>query len=177
MLLLPTAGMTGCGESTTLDLSEKFTVAMAGVYEAPEDVSGNAEPRSMSFTLQGVTLSSAEGEDVELFEDEPTAFNIINRPQIIAEADVADYVGTSFSSVTVTFAAAVTAVGKTSDELSATLTTTALVHTATIEIAKAKSNRLNIGVQWKNIINYDDSGDEVVETLGQPAFTFELKSE
>lgn len=177
LLLFVCTLLNGCGESASLDLSEKFTVAMLGVFEAPADAEGNAEPRSLSFTLQSVALTSAEGASVALYEDEPKEFSIINRSQIIAEADIAEYVGQAFTAVTVTFSAAVTAVARTSSDLPITLPSPALVHTAPIAVSKAKSHRLNIGVLWKNIVTYDDSGETPVETVSAPGFSFELRND
>lgn len=165
--------LVSCNQSTSIDLTEKLTVAMLGVFEAPQDADGNAEPRAMAFTLQSVKLNSADGTEIELFEDDPTEYSIINRSQIIAEAEIADYVDQSFSGITVTFAPEVTVAGKIEPELPVTLVNSELLYEDLIEIEKAKSFRLNINVQWKNIVTHDEEAE--TETAVPPAFSLEIK--
>lgn len=162
-----------CSQSTSLDLKERLTVAMLGIFEAPQDADGNGEPRSMAFTLQSVTLKSTEGSDVELFEDDPTEFSVINRSQIITEAEIGDYVDQTFSGISVSFAPEVTVVGKIESDIPVTLVNSELFYEDLIEVKKAKSFRLNIKVQWKNTITRDE--DAETETAVPPSFSLEIK--
>src|SRR5690606_8331517 len=62
--------VSGCGtDPTKVDFSEKLTIAMNAVFQAPADATGNAEPKNLIITLNGLTVTSLEGETVDLFED------------------------------------------------------------------------------------------------------------
>ncbi len=166
-------GLTGCAETFSLSLKEKLLVAMFGAFEAPEGSEGNAEPRSMSFTLEKVTLIADDGTETEMYEDEPAAFSIVNRSQIIAEADLAEQVGESYSSIRVTLSPEATVVGKIEDSMVVTLGQSELLYTEVFSIEKAKELRLNIKTQWKNIVTYDEAAG--TETATAPTFSLEIK--
>src|SRR5687768_8101081 len=91
-------GLAACG-TTELDLGATLVVAMYGAFEAPADAAGTAEPKFANFTLLDVTMTKADGEVVDLYDDDPYEARIINRSQIIAELDVTDYEEESFSQV------------------------------------------------------------------------------
>ena len=146
---------------------------MIGAFEAPEGAEGNAEPRSMTFTLEKVTLIAEDGTEIEMYEADPAEFAIINRSQIIAEADVADYVGDSFSGIRVTLSPEATVVGKIDDDMVVTLTQNELLYSEAITIEKAKELRLNIKTKWKNTITSDEAAN--TETAIPPAFDLEIK--
>jgi len=172
LLLLVPVLLSACGQ-TSLDLTETLAVGMLGVFEAPQDAEGNGEPRSMSFTLQGVKITDADGVDTSLFEGEPVEFSIINRSQIIAEADVSEHVGETFSSITVTFAPSVGVKGKIDENLEVTIANPELQYVDSIAFETAKKARLNIKVQWKNIITRDEEAK--TESVTPPAFSLEFK--
>jgi hypothetical protein len=165
--------LSGCGDTFSLSLEEKLLVSMLGVFEAPEGAEGNGEPRAMSFTLETVTLIAEDATEIELFEDDPTKFDIINRSQIIAEADMADYVGDSFPGIRIGFAADATVVGKIEDNLVVTLSQADLLHSEVFTVEKAKELRLNIKTLWKNIITIDEAAG--TESAVAPSFTLEIK--
>ncbi len=165
--------LTGCGDTFSLSLKEKLLVAMVGAFEAPEGAEGNAEPRSMRFILEKVTLISEDSTETELYEDDPAEFNIISRSQIIAEADVSEHVGVSFSGIRVTFSPDATVVGKIDENMVVTLTQTDLQYGQPFTIEKAKELRLNIKTQWKNIVTVDEAAK--TETAIAPSFALEIK--
>jgi hypothetical protein len=165
--------LTGCSDTFSLSLKEKLLVSMVGIFEAPEGAEGNSEPRSMSFTLEKVTLIAEDGSETEMYEDDPAEFAIINRSQIIAEADAADYVGDSFSGIRVTFSPDVTVVGKVDDSMVVTLTQSDLLYSEAFTFEKAKELRFNIKTQWKNTITFDEAAN--TETAVPPSFDLEIK--
>jgi hypothetical protein len=165
--------LTGCGDSLSISLKEKLLVAMIGVFEAPEGAEGNAEPRSMSFTLEKVTLIAEDGTETETYEGDPAEFAIINRSQIIAEADAADYVGDSFAGIRVTFSPEATVVGKVDDSMNVALTQSELLYAEAFTFEKAKELRVNIKTQWKNTITFDETAN--TETAISPSFELEIK--
>jgi hypothetical protein len=179
LALLGGALTTGCGStSTTLELGEMLTVAMIGVFEAPPDAEGNAEPKFVKFDLEGLKLAAADGTEVELFEEEePLEARIINRSQIIYEASLADYVDTEFTSLTVTFGQDIVAGGKYEDEITAELPVAAAEYVDAITVEKAKGLRLTVQVQWKNILTRDEEADPPTETMTAPTLTLDLKQE
>jgi len=164
--------LSGCGDTFSLSLKEKLLISMIGVFEAPDGAEGNGEPRSMSFTLENVTLMAEDGAEIDLYEGEPAAFAIINRSQIIAEADVTDHVGESFSGIRVSFAPDAVVTGKVTDKIAVTLPQPELMYSQAVTIEKAKELRLNIKTQWKNIVTRDDSTK--TESAVPPSFVLEI---
>jgi hypothetical protein len=168
--LLVAAGLSGCG-ATTVASDVNFVVAMLGVFEAPEDAAGDSEPTHQTYSLEDVTLTSATGEVVDLYTDDPKDVRILSRSQIIHEEDIGDYEEESFASASVTFAATVTGMGGSGDELTLTLPATTLTYATAFTIPKAKSQRLTIKVQWKNTIGTDEDG---AESMTAPTFSLDL---
>ena len=166
----------GCAQSTKLDLTEKLTVAMQGVFEAPVDATGNADPKFEKFTLSAVTAVDSDGTSVNLYEDDPKEFRIISRPQIIFEADISDYVDKSFNTVALTFDPTTTVGGKIESDLAVALTDASPMLTDTFTVEKAKGLRLDVKVQWKNTVTRDEDADPASETASSPTFTLEMTS-
>jgi hypothetical protein len=165
----------GCGQ-TEIDLEEKLVVAMYGVFVAPADAAGNAEPKYQSYTLTGVGFTAADGTVVDLFEDaEPVQLRIIDRSQIIFETVIHDHVDTAFASASVTFEPTV-GVGGAGDELTTTLPSPTLTLTEAFTVEKAKSRRLELKVQWKNTITRD-ADDPSLETVTPPTFAVAWRPE
>ncbi len=166
--------LVGCGSMTKIDLTEKLTIAMQGTFEAPPAADGNAEPKFVKFTLDDVTMTQTDGTVVDLYDADPLDLRIINRPQIIHEAKIKDYVGSDFSQITVTFAADAEAGGKYETSMPLTLATSEADFVEAFSVEKAKSLRLDISVQWKNTVTRND--DDKSETVTSPAFLLELVS-
>ena len=165
---------TGCGQSTKLELTEKLTVAMQGTFEAPVDAVGNAEPKFVKFTLTGVSMTGLDGTVTDIYKSDPLAVRIISRPQIIHEVEVKDYVGETFTQLTVTFDSAIEAGGKYEESMPLTLTTPNADYLGSIAVEKAKAMRLDISVQWKDTVTRDD--DAKTETMTSPALLMDLTS-
>ena len=168
----------GCGGVTpSVDLGESLTVAMTGVFEAPADATGNAEPKSMAMTLTGVALTAVDGSTVDLFaaeEAEPTEYRIISRGQIVFEADISDYVDVEFAALTVTFDPTVQGQGKYEDEMTTTLTSTTAAYAEPFTVENAKAVELGISVQWKNIVTRDEDADPPTEVMSSPGLVADL---
>jgi hypothetical protein len=164
--------LSACG-STALDLSEKLTVVMYGVYEAPVDATGNVEPRQQHYTLTDVSLINTDGSATSIFvESEPKDLVIINRAQIIEEAPLADYAETSFAGFRVSFASAISGSGKYEAEMPATLSSATADLLEPVTVTKAKVYRLNVKVQWKNTVTRDE--DAKTEEMSAPTFALGL---
>lgn len=165
--------LTACG-ATKIDLKESLTIAMFGAFEAPADATGNAEPRSQTYTLQDVALVAADGTVVDLYDEDAKEVRIINRAQIIHAADLSDYKENSYASIRVQFAAGVVGAGNLEDELTLTLADPVIVYAQTFTVEKAIAQRLEIQVNWKNTITRDDDADPVTEVMAAPAFATQL---
>lgn len=177
-LLLGLAQVTSaCGQATDLDLTELLSVAMQGTFEAPPAAAGNAEPKALTFNIVGVTMTRDDGTVDDLFaaETEPKEVRIINRPQIVFEPEVADYVDVTYTKMTLTFDPTATAKGKYEDEMAVTLAQPVAEFEDTFTVEKAKSMRLDVSIQWKNTVTRDD--DEETETMTSPTFLLDLTSE
>ena len=166
-------GLTACG-STKLELDESLTVAMLGVFEAPTDATGNADPRSQTYTLQDVSLVGLDGSLVDLFPDEPKEIRIVNRSQIIHEADLSDYAEAVYAGIRVEFAAAVVGAGKIEPEMAVTLADPIVLYAQQFTVEKAIAQRLEIHVQWKNTVTRDEAADPVTEVMAVPTFATQL---
>lgn len=176
-LLALAAGISACGDATKLDLTEVLSVAMQGTFEAPPAADGNSEPRALTFTILGLTMTRDDGTVDDLFADEtePKEVRIINRPQIVYEPEVHDYVDVTYTKLTLTLDASATAKGKYEDEIAVTLAQPVAEFVDTFTVEKAKSMRLDLSVQWKNTVSRDD--DEKTETMTSPTFVLDLTSE
>lgn len=169
--------LTGCG-STDLALTEKLTVVMYGVFETPADATGNVEPRSQTYTLNDVSLISADGTLTSVFaETAPKAVKIINRSQIIEEASLTDYVDLTYSGVRLTFDAAIVGAGKIEAEMATTLPASTIDYVAALTITSAKDLRLVVKVQWKNTVTRDEVADPPTEVMSAPTFAVGIGDE
>ena len=172
------AGLTACSSATTsLTTAAKLTVVMYGVFEAPVDATGGAEPRFQTYTLNSVDLVDGDGVVTALFSDPPKSLRIVNRSQIIAELPLTDYVGKSFSSVRVGFDPDVVGGGKIEAAMPATLGNPVLELVEPITVAAAKDVRLKIKVQWKNTVSRDEDADPKTEVMSAPGFSMAFGDE
>lgn len=169
--------LSACGGATSssLALNETLTVAMIGVFEAPADAVGSAEPKSVTFTVEGVTMTATDGTAIELFEGEPVDYKVVSRSQIIFEADLSEYVKHDFSSISVTFAPTIIGKGKYEDEMPATLTISSAVYADAFTVEKGKALSLDIAVQWKSTVSRDDEAK--TEAFSSPAFVADLRAD
>lgn len=177
VLLALAGGVSACGQSTTLDLTEKLSVAMQGTFEAPPSAAGNAEPKAVTFQITGLTMTRADGTIDDIFQDEtePKEVRIINRPQIVYEPKVHDFVDVAYTKLTLSLAATAEAKGKYEDAMSVTLAQPTADFVDTFTVAKAKSMRLDVSVQWKNTVTRDD--DAKSEVMSSPTFLLDLTSD
>jgi hypothetical protein len=169
--------LSACGQTTTLDLTEILSVAMQGTFEAPPAAAGNAEPKAVTFSIEGLTLTRDDGTVDDLFEGEtePKEVRIINRPQIVYEPEVHDFVDVAYTKLTLTLSATATAKGKYEDEMPVTLAQPVAEFVDTFTVEKAKGMRLDVSVQWKNTVARDD--DAETETMSSPTFVLDMTSE
>lgn len=163
----------GCG-NTSLEFDQQLDVVMYGAFIAPADATGNAEPRSITFELSSVSLVNADDTltTFDLSALTTTSFRISSYSQKILSQDLADYDGQTFSGIEITFAPAITAVGKYEAALASTLATPTIRHTEEFTVETAKSKRLEVKVEWKNTITRDEEVDPPTETISAPTFSF-----
>lgn len=127
--------------------------------------------------MEAITLTGTDGSVLDIFQKTtPLEVRILERSQIIHEAKMADYAKKTFASISVRFSSAIEGVGKTGSVLKATLPTPTASLSQTITIEAAKTQRLNIRVQWKNTIRRDETLDPPVEIMNPPTFSLELTS-
>jgi hypothetical protein len=172
ILSLAALGLGGC--STELDIKESLTVAMLGVFDAPADATGNADPRAQTYTLEDVGLVAADGTVTDIYDADPLEVRIVNRPQIIHEAELGDYKDLTYAGIRVQFSAAVVGIGKIEDELPITLADPVIVYAQAFTVEKGIAQRLEVRVQWKNTITRDEAADPPTETMVAPTFATEL---
>jgi hypothetical protein len=184
----------GCGTAEeSINSTEKLSLVMRGDFTVPFDqvtyptaianqsriaapATGNNDPKNETFTLSGLSLLDAEGTTIDLFEGSTaTEYIIVNRNQIIFEADLSDHKDTVISSATVSFSAAVTASSPAKEDLSITLPQTDYVHTETWTVTSAIDKRLMLYVQWKNTVTVDE--DSGAESIIAPSIRTELIDE
>ena len=167
--------LAGCGGDQSLEFSETLVVGIIGVFTAPDDATGNAEPRNVTLTLEDVQIVASDSGTVDLYTDEAEEFKVASRSQIIFEADLADYVDQEITSLQVTFASAATASGKYEEELAITFDDVTVEHTEAFTVSAAQTNRINIQLEWLNIITRDEDADPPTETISAPSFATELE--
>lgn len=169
--------LTGCGSDTEVDFSESLTIVMLGTFEETAGASGNAEPRYVDVTFTDATVAKGDGSIVDLFDLEPVAYRILDRPQKLLEVDMSDYVDTTLSAITLSFGATVKAMGKSKTELSGTFAATTVMTEEGLLVEKAVKKRLEIHVRWKNAITRDDTTDPPTETLGSLGLSTKIKAD
>lgn len=167
----------GCSLDTNVDFSEKLTMSMVGSYESAEGASGNSEPRFVKVTLNSASLTKSDGTNVELYSGEPKEFRIINRPQILLEADMSSYVGETVSAITLSFAPDIIGAGRIEDAMQSSLLNSTVSYQQAYKVEKAIQKRLDVSLQWKNVITLDESVSPHSETLGMPSLIVELNNE
>lgn len=153
-----------CGASTSslTGGEQNFVVEMYGVFQAPVGSEGTYEPKWQNYLLTEVYLTKAEdGSTVDLMTDDPATLRIIDREQIIFSADVSEYDGVTFSSLTVVFDPSVVVAGKVSDENIIVLDTGDVTLTQDFAVETARSVTVLLKVKWKNTISEDAAGGEV----------------
>lgn len=166
-----------CGsDPTKVDFTEKLVISMNSVFEEPAGVTGNNEPKNMTFTMTGLSVTDNEGTATDLFDDaDPVVAKIISRSQIIFEGEIADLEGSTISSITVTLAAAGVATSPGDEELAFTLAVPTVVHNEEWAVGVSKSFRLKLLVQWKNIVTVDE--DSGAESIQAPTITTDFVDE
>lgn len=165
----------GCSAASLTSQDASLSVIMAGVFERSPDAAGNAEPKQIKFTLKGVDLIKEDGSAIDLWAGaEETTYRVVSRPQKIFEGSLADYVGQSFASLKLTFDPVVTGSGKYEDALDATLADDTPDFFKTLPVAKGKTLKVTVHVQWKDLIMRDTEASPPTETMTPPSLRFEL---
>lgn len=175
-LLFIITQLLSCNDSTT-SFSEKLEIAMYASSSAPADARGTIDPKSLTFSLTGVSITLSDQTTLNLFQDkEPEDFRILPRSQLILEADLSKYTGKECSEIAITFKKEIVGIGKYSKDLTATLGASTSSYATPIKIETAKTVRLEIQVQWKNTISIDTTTDPPGETLSAPGLVLNLKN-
>ncbi len=173
-ILFVSTGVCACSDDA-LELTERLTVAMQGTFVAPVDADGNAEPRFQNYVLTDVVLIEAGGVETSVYKaTEATALKIVNRSQIIYEADLAELVDKTFTSARVSFQPGITGGGKIEDAMAVTLVDPELEIPSPFTVEATTTYRLNIEVQWKNTVTRDEDSDPKTETMTAPSFALDL---
>ncbi len=186
----------GCGaDSSDIAFTEKLTVSMLGDFTVPFDsttyataldnttmtsaaATGNSEPKNQVYTLSGVTAVDSDSTTLDLFtlaEAESSVITVVDRSQIIFEADLTDFKNSVIESISLTFAATGVAKSPGGEELTFSLPASTLVHTEQWTVTSAVEKRLKVLAQWKYTINVDE--DTEAETVEASSFTTELIDE
>jgi hypothetical protein len=149
---------------------------MVGVFERTPDGVGNAEPKRVVFTLEGVDFIKDDGTTLDLWEGaESTTHRVISRPQIVFEKTISDYAGTTFTGLRLTFDGSITGAGKYESELAATLPDTTPEFIQTLKVEKGQEMAVTVNIQWKNTITRDSSASPPTETMTPPSIRFALE--
>jgi hypothetical protein len=174
-LCLVGQGLGGCGGAASLKTDETLAVVMYGTFIAPVDATGNAEPRSQTYTLKDVAVMTDDGAVTSVMtEKEPVTLKIVNRSQIIESASLHDFVDKTLTGVRVTFDTAITGAGKYEPEMAVALASADAELLQGIDIDTGKNVRLNIKVQWKNTVTRDDTADPPTESMTAPTFALDI---
>jgi prophage tail gpP-like protein len=167
------ASLTACG--TSLTLKTGLQLVMTGVLDQAVGATGNADPKYEGFVLKSAAFTAPGGTTVSMYDGPDLSLRIIDRPQIIADKDLTSYANESITDVVVVFGSTVTAGGKYSDDLAATLTNPTQTYSQAISVTQDSMQQLTINVQWENSITRDDSAKS--ETLQEPSFELDLGSD
>jgi len=129
-------------------------------------VSGDGDPKNQIITITGITLTPSAGDVINLFEgEEATTYTIVDRSQIIFEADLSEYKGSQIAAITLTFQQSALATTPNDKEVAFNLPAATFTHTQDWTVTAAITKRLQIVSQWKNTISVDEtSGNESVES-------------
>ena len=161
---------TGCGTTTTT--SPELNVEMVAVFSPPSTATGNVTPMSQEYKLEAVNFTDAAGTVTNMVK-EALSYKIVNRPQIVLNAPLSDYKGTSFIKVAVQFSAAIKTSTKSNQDIASSLTTPSQELSYGFLIEETSSVRIIIKTKWGNSVTLN--ADTGVETVGDPVF--ELKVE
>lgn len=166
----------GCNDTST-SFTEKLEIAMSAAFSAPADARGTTDPKSLTFTLTGASVSLNDQTVLNLYQDlDPKEFRIVSRSQLILEADLSKYVTKEISEIAITFSKNIKGSGKYSSELTTTLSDSTARYSIPVKIQTAKTVRLEIQTQWKNTISIDTTTDPPTETLSAPGLILDLKN-
>jgi hypothetical protein len=150
---------------------------MVGALIEPEGAEGNHDPVSQTYTLEGVFLSPDPdtGEALALYTEDPTDFKIISRPQIIYKREIeSSWVGESFDSLVVRFAASFTASGKYEEDVPLELADIDIGQFAAFTVEKGQGLEATLSIHWKNTVLRDEEADPPTETFSVPEFEVEV---
>jgi hypothetical protein len=161
----------GC--SSAIDTTKFLTVRALGVLVAPEGATGNYDPVWQEYTLEGVFLSPDpdSGDALSLYSEDPEAFKVIDRPQIIYKREIDNaWVGETFDTLVVRFSTTVTAAGKYADDYKIELAESDVSNVDSFTIEKGQGIEATINIQWKNTVTRDEASDTSTEEWMAPTF-------
>ncbi len=158
-----------CGESL-FDLTQKLKIEMYGVSQEPSTPTGDDTPKTQTYVLSGVSLTSETGSETTVLYsgEDPKESQIANRPQLIYFQDITDYKGTTFSGLTVSFSAEVTGVSKNASDHIFYLTDTDKIYSTAFTVETGKDIVVYVKVKWLNTV----SGT----TMSEPDFDISIES-
>lgn len=165
--------LSGCADAlSATTVSTKLNIAMTGNAAVPEGATGTQDPIFQLYTLKSVVLTKSDGTTVAGYDGDAIDLRIISRPQIITTYDMANDSGVVYSSIAVTFDAAVIGAGRYQDDLAITLDNPVLTYDQPFTVAKAQDRRLDILVNWQNTVS--ESEADQTNSIQAPTFTLTL---
>jgi len=172
-VVLAVGTMVGC--QNDIDNKQYLNIKFIGVLTAPEEATGDNDPISQDYTIEGIYLSPDpdSGDALSLYSDDPTEFRIIERSQIVYKREIdATWVGEKFDSLVIRLNSTVNGLSKFADDhvinLSADATTDIGYYTE-FSVEKGQGIDAVVQVQWKNTVMVDPA-DEANYLMSIPTF-------
>ncbi|NRA64896.1 MAG: hypothetical protein HRU19_10470 [Pseudobacteriovorax sp.] len=137
----------GCG----VDEASTLTIDLFGANAAPEGATGDKTPFRIDMTLESIGLVLDSTTDVEAFSGPASVLQVIDRPQIILEYSLTNYVDSTITAINVTFSNGVT-LYEGDNTITGNLETPVISYTTPIVIETGRSESLDMKISWKNII-------------------------
>jgi hypothetical protein len=163
----------GCGDLGSLSDSGKLRVVVYGVYTAPESATGNATPEHYELSFSRLQLTQSTGTIVDLSPATTETLRIIDRPQIVYESDLKDYVDSSFSNVSLLFDSQVLVGGKYNSGYDLTLSDPLISEAAEFTVYEGEDIEIAVMIQWRNTIERDTEAKS--ESVQAPTFDVQVR--
>ncbi len=135
---------------------EELEVEMYGVSSAKDGVSGDRDPSYQWWWLKEVHIVPVEGETISaIYDEEGISYRIVDRPQIIFQQDLSDYLGVEFSKLELVFGSTVLGGNQSITDLSFPLSQTTLTLTGPFTMKKARKLQVVLELAWANSLSED----------------------
>ena len=133
---------------------EEIEIEMYGVATAKDGVSGDQDPTYQTWWLKEVHIVPTEGETISAtYDGDGLSFRIVDRPQIIYQQDLSDYLGVEFSRLEMVFGATVQGGNQSISGASFPLSQTTLTLNGPFEMKKARKLQVLLELAWANSLS------------------------